>query len=121
MRRDFTFIDDIVEGVACVIPRIPAADGRWDGDAPDPATSFAPYRIYNIGNGRPVDLLEFIAVLEKHLGRKARRKLLPMQPGDVEETYADVGDLMADTGFRPQTPVEEGLGRYVRWFRSYYG
>jgi UDP-glucuronate 4-epimerase len=121
MRRDFTFIDDITEGVARVIPRIPAADGRWDGDAPDPATSFAPYRIYNIGNGKPVDLLEFIAVLEKHLGRKALRKLLPMQPGDVEETYADVGDLMADTGFRPQIPVEEGIGRYVRWFRSYYG
>ena len=121
MRRDFTFIDDIVEGVARVIPRIPVADGRWDGDAPDPATSFAPYRIYNIGNGRPVDLMEFIAVLEKHIGRKALRKLLPMQPGDVEETCADVGDLMADTGFRPQTPVEEGIGRYVRWFRSYYG
>ena len=121
MRRDFTFIDDIVEGVARVIPRIPVADGRWDGNAPDPATSFAPYRIYNIGNGRPVDLMEFIAVLEKHLGRKARRKLLPMQPGDVEETCADVDDLIADAGFRPRTPVEEGIGRYVRWFQSYYG
>jgi UDP-glucuronate 4-epimerase len=121
MKRDFTFVDDIVEGVACVIPRIPAADKRWDGDAPDPATSFAPYRLYNIGNGRPVDLMEFIAVLEKHLGRKARRKFLPMQPGDVEETFADVDDLMADVGFRPQTSVEEGIGRYVRWFRSYYG
>jgi UDP-glucuronate 4-epimerase len=121
MRRDFTFIDDIVEGVARVIPRIPAANTRWSGDSPDPATSFAPYRIYNIGNGRPVDLMEFIALLEKHLGRKAKRKLLPMQPGDVEETCADVDDLIADAGFRPRTPVEEGVGHYVRWFQSYYG
>jgi len=121
MRRDFTFIDDIVEGVARVIPRIPAANTRWSGDSPDPATSFAPYRIYNIGNGRPVDLMEFIALLEKHLGRKAKRKLLPMQPGDVEETCADVDDLIADAGFRPRTPVEEGIGHYVRWFQSYYG
>ena len=121
MRRDFTFIDDIVEGVARVIPRITAANTRWSGDSPDPATSFAPWRIYNIGNGRPVDLMEFIALLEKHLGRKAKKKLLPMQPGDVEETYADVDDLIADAGFRPQTPVEEGIGHYVRWFQSYYG
>jgi UDP-glucuronate 4-epimerase len=121
MKRDFTYIDDIVEGVACVIPRIPAADGRWDGDAPDPATSFAPWRIYNIGNGRPVDLMEFIAVLEKHLGLKALRTLLPMQPGDVPETFADTGDLMAETGFTPQTTLEKGVSRYVRWFRSYYG
>ena len=121
MKRDFTCVDDIVEGVACVIPRIPATNGRWDGNAPDPATSFAPWRIYNIGNGRPVGLMEFIAVLEKHLGRRARMNLLPMQPGDVEETCADVDDLMADTGFRPQTTIEEGIDRYVRWFRSYYG
>jgi UDP-glucuronate 4-epimerase len=121
MKRDFTYIDDIVEGVACVIPRIPAANDHWRGHAPDPATSFAPWRIYNIGNGRPVDLLEFITVLERHLGRKARRKLLSMQPGDVPETCADVDDLMADAGFRPQTPLEEGISRYVRWFRSYYG
>lgn len=121
MKRDFTCIDDIVEGICRVIPKIPSGNVLWKADSPDPATSFASYRIYNIGNSRPVDLLEFIAVLEKHLGKKARKNLLPMQPGDVLETYADVDDLVADTGLRPQTSIDEGIGRYVRWFRSYYG
>lgn len=120
MKRDFTYIDDIIDGVVRLVPRKPAENVVWDRNSPDPATSFAPYKIYNIGNSRPVDLLEFIAVLERHIGRKARKKLLPMQPGDVLETYADVDDLMADSGFRPQTSVDDGIGRYVRWFRSYY-
>jgi UDP-glucuronate 4-epimerase len=121
MRRDFTYIDDIVEGVARLIPRKPAENAAWDRNFPDPATSFAPYRIYNIGNNTPVFLEEFIALLEKHLGRKASKTLLPMQPGDVPETCADVDDLIAEIGFRPQMPLDEGIGLYVRWFRFYYG
>lgn len=121
MARDFTYIDDIVEGVVRVMDRLPAPDPRWRGDRPDPAASFAPYRLYNIGNNNPVELLEFIEVLERHLGRTAEKRLLPLQPGDVPATYADVDDLAADVGFKPSTPLTEGIGRFVAWYRRYYG
>ncbi len=121
MRRDFTYIDDIVEGVVRVTDRPAAPDPSWNGDAPNPATSRAPYRLYNIGNNQPVELLHLIEVLEKALGRAARRTLLPMQPGDVPATWADVEDLSRDAGFAPSTPIEEGVKRFVDWYRSYYG
>ncbi len=121
MRRDFTYIDDIVEGVVRVTDRTPTPNPEWSGDKPDPGTSYAPYRIYNIGNNNPVELLRFIEVLEEKLGRKAVRNLLPIQPGDVPATCADVDDLMRDAGFRPKTTIEEGIGRFVDWYREYYG
>lgn len=120
MERDFTYIDDIVEGVARIMERIPAPDAAWNGAHPDPAISFAPYRLYNIGNNRPVALMDFIAILEGHLGREAKKNFLPMQAGDVPATFADVDDLMADTDFKPATPIEEGIGRFVAWYREYY-
>ncbi|MDD5476516.1 MAG: NAD-dependent epimerase [Syntrophales bacterium] len=121
MRRDFTYIDDIIEGVVRVMGRAPRPDPRWDKFNPDPGTSSAPYRVYNIGNNRPVMLTDFIKVLEDCLGRKATKNLLPMQPGDVAETCADVDDLMRDVGFRPSTTIEEGIPRFVDWYRKYYG
>ncbi|RMD78565.1 MAG: NAD-dependent epimerase [Gammaproteobacteria bacterium] len=120
-RRDFTYIDDIVEGVVRTLDRVPAPDPAWDAARPDPATSAAPYRIYNIGNHTPVELMRFIEILEGCLGRRAEKRLLPMQPGDVEATCADVDDLMRDVGFRPATPIEEGIRRFVAWYRDYYG
>jgi len=120
MRRDFTYIDDIVEGVKRVTDLTPTPNREWRGDAPDPGTSYAPYRIYNIGNNSPVELLRFIEALEEKLGRKAIRNLLPIQPGDVPATCADVDDLTKDTGFRPKTTIEEGIGRFVDWYRGYY-
>lgn len=120
MRRDFTYIDDIIEGVVRVMGKIPSGRNDWNGAKPDPATSFAPYRIFNIGNNRPVELMEFIATLERHLGRKAEMRLLPMQPGDVPETYADVDDLIAEVGFKPSTSIQEGIGKFVAWYREYY-
>jgi UDP-glucuronate 4-epimerase len=120
MRRDFTYIDDIVEGVVRVLDRIPRPDPAWSGERPDSGGSNAPYRLYNIGNHSPVELERFIAVLETALGRKAMRKLLPMQPGDVPATYADVDDLQRDVGFAPHTPIEEGLARFVAWYRDFY-
>jgi UDP-glucuronate 4-epimerase len=119
MERDFTYIDDIVEGVVRVLNRPPQPDPGWDAARPDPGSSSAPYRIYNIGNNRPVGLLRFIEVLEEKLGRKAVKNLLPMQPGDVAVTCADVEDLMRDVGFRPATPIEEGLGRFVDWYLAW--
>ncbi len=119
--RDFTYIEDIVEGVIRVTDRIPAPNPDWNGERPDPASSPAPYRIYNIGNNNPVELEHFIEVLERELGRKAEKNLLPLQPGDVPKTYADIDDLMRDTGFRPSTPVESGIARFVDWYRKYYG
>jgi UDP-glucuronate 4-epimerase len=120
MQRDFTYIDDIVEGVYRVMDRIPAPDPGWDGNSPDCATSYAPYKLYNIGNNNPVELMKFIEVLENCLGRKARKNLLPMQAGDVPATYADVDDLMRDVGFKPSTPLEKGIGKFVEWYKAYY-
>ena len=121
MRRDFTYIDDVVEGVLRVGDRAPQGCNPVPGEALDPATSAAPYRLYNIGNHSPVELDRFIAVLERRLGREAKRVLLPMQPGDVPATFADVSDLERDVGFRPSTSIEEGVGRFVDWYREYYG
>ena len=121
MRRDFTYIDDVVEGVIRVAERIPEPNPEWCSDRPDPGTSSAPYRIYNIGNHDPVELIKFIEILENKIGRKAQLELLPIQPGDVPATYADVDDLTRDTGFQPQTLIEEGIGRFVDWYREYYG
>ncbi|GFE58146.1 NAD-dependent epimerase [Geobacter sp. AOG1] len=121
MQRDFTYIDDVVEGVVRVMDRIPSPDPSWNGARPDPGTSYAPYRIYNIGNNRPVELLYFIEVLEECLGKKAVKNLLPMQAGDVPATCADVDDLMRDVGFKPATGIEEGVGQFVAWYRAYYG
>lgn len=120
MQRDFTYIDDIVEGIVRVMARVPAPAPGWDGTAPDPGTSFAPYSIYNIGNNSPVELSRFIEVLESCLGRKAEKNYLPMQAGDVPATYADIDDLSRDVGFRPSTPIEEGIARFVSWYRDYY-
>jgi len=120
MQRDFTYVDDIVEGISRLLDKPPAPDENWSPSAPDPATSFAPYKVYNIGNNQPVELLHFIEVLEKALGRKAEKRLLPMQDGDVPATYADVDDLMRDVGFRPATPIKEGIRRFVEWYRAYY-
>ena len=119
-KRSFTYIDDIVEGVIRTLDRIAGADPLWQGDAPDPASSIAPYRIYNIGNQQPVELLRYIEVLEQCLGRKARMQLLPLQPGDVPDTEADVADLIADVGYQPTTTVEQGVARFVQWYRDYY-
>ena len=120
MRRDFTFVDDIVEGVIRVTDRIAPANPEWNGDLPDPGTSAAPYRLYNIGNNNPVELMDLIGTLEKALGKKAEKNLLPIQPGDVPATYADVEALTADVGFKPATPIEVGVGRFVDWYRNYY-
>ena len=119
-RRDFTYVDDIVEGVLRVLERVPPANPDWSGAAPDPASSSAPYRVYNIGSHRPVELLHYIEVLEHCLGRTAEKELKPLQPGDVPDTYADVDDLVADLGYRPTTPVEDGVRRFVDWYRDYY-
>jgi len=120
MRRDFTYIDDIVEGIVRVSDTLPRPHKDWSGDAPDPATSAAPYKIYNIGNNNPVELLDMIAALETALGKKAERRLQPIQPGDVPATYADVDDLIRDAGFKPATPIEKGIAKFVEWYRSYY-
>jgi UDP-glucuronate 4-epimerase len=120
MQRDFTYIDDVVESVVRLADRPAQPDPGWDGRRPDPASSRAPYRLYNIGNHQPVALLEFIAVLEKLLARPAQKRLLPMQPGDVPATYADVAALTREVGFTPATPIEEGLKRFVDWYRAYY-
>jgi UDP-glucuronate 4-epimerase len=121
MQRDFTYIDDIVEGVVRVLDRPASPNPAWSGDAPDPGTSAAPYRLYNIGNHQPVELLQFIAAIEAALGRTAEKRFLPMQPGDVPATYADIADLTRDHGFAPTTPIEEGIRRFVAWYRDYYG
>jgi len=120
MQRDFTYIDDIVEGIVRVIERVPQPNPAWDRTHPDPGSSYAPYKLYNIGNNNPVQLMRFIEVLEENLGRKAVKNMLPMQPGDVPITYADVDELMKDVGFKPSTPIEEGIRKFVEWYRSYY-
>jgi UDP-glucuronate 4-epimerase len=121
MRRDFTFINDIADGVVRISDRLPHPDPDWSGDKPDPGTSRAPYRLYNIGNNQPVELLRLIEVIEEAVGRKAVRRMLPMQPGDVPATYADVEDLARDAQFRPGTPIETGVARFVEWYREFYG
>lgn len=120
MQRDFTYIDDIVEGVVRVMGRLPRPNPQWNGEHPDPGTSYAPYRIYNIGNNAPVALNDFIAAIEKALGKTAKKEYLDLQPGDVPATAADVDDLMVDVGFRPDTPIEIGIERFVSWYRAYH-
>ncbi len=119
-RRDFTYVDDVVRGVVAVLDRAPEANPDWDAEAPDPSTSRAPYRLYNIGAQRPVDLARYVEVLEECLGRKAKINLLPMQPGDVPDTWGDVTELAADFGYRPTTSVEEGVKRFVEWYLEFY-
>src|SRR6188768_3890465 len=119
-RRDFTYVDDIVQGVVHAMDHVAKPNAAWSSNAPDPATSRAPYRIYNIGNQRPVELMRYIEVLEECLGRTAEKNLLPLQLGDVPDTWADVEDLVADVGYRPSTPVEIGVRRFVDWYLDYY-
>ena len=120
-RRDFTYIDDIVEGVVRALDQAAAPNPEWQGDTPDPGSSTAPWRVYNIGSNSPVELLDYIEALESALGRSTTKNLLPMQPGDVPDTYADVDDLVADLGYRPSTPIEVGVAKFAEWFKSYYG
>lgn len=119
-QRDFTYIDDIVEGVIRVLDKVPTANPDWNGETPDPGTSKAPWRVYNIGNNQPVELLHYIRTLEDCLGKKAQMNLLPLQPGDVPDTCADVTDLVRDLGYQPRTTVEEGIARFVEWYEKYY-
>ena len=121
MRRDFTYIDDIVEGVIRTSDRIAIPDPTWDGAAPDAGTSKAPYRLYNIGNNQPVELMRVIAIIESELGREAKKNFLPLQPGDAPETYADVGALVESVGFKPGTSIEDAIPRFIAWYRQYYG
>jgi len=121
MQRDFTYIDDIVEGVVRVMAQPAKPNSDWRGDQPDPGTSYAPYRLYNIGNNNPVQLMDFIGAIEKALGQEARKEMLPLQQGDVPATFADIDDLIRDAGFQPRTPIEEGIGRFIAWYREYYG
>ena len=120
-RRDFTYVDDIVSGIVGALDRVATADPAWNGDAPDPATSRAPYRLYNIGNSQPVELMRYIELIEQCLGKKAQMNLLPLQVGDVPATWADIDDLSRDVGYQPTTPVEVGIERFVRWYLEYYG
>lgn len=120
MKRDFTFVDDIVEAISRLIPKIPKPDPEWSGLKPDPASSFAPYRVFNIGNNKPVELLRFIEVIEQKIGKKAIKNFMPIQDGDVPETYADVDDLMREIDFKPSTEIEVGVGKFVDWYLDYY-
>jgi len=120
MQRDFTYIDDIVEGVVRVMAKLPEPNPDWNGDDPDPGTSYAPYKNYNIGNNQPVELMSFIEAIERTLGKTAEKEFLDLQLGDVPATYADVDDLMKDVGFKPATPIESGIARFVEWYREFY-
>ena len=120
-RRDFTYIDDIIEGLVRVMDHIPEPDEGWNSDRPNPGTSRAPWRLYNIGNNQPVELIRYIEVIEQCLGATAEKTLLPMQPGDVPDTYADVSALVDEIGYRPSTPIETGVRRFVEWYREFYG
>src|SRR6201996_5465323 len=119
MRRDFTYVDDVVESIARLIERPPQGNLAWSGNDPDPASSAAPWKIYNIGNNRPEELMHVVALLEKEFGRPAIKEMLPMQPGDVPATYADIEELARDVGFRPATSIEDGISRFSKWFRAY--
>ena len=119
-RRDFTYIDDIVEGVIRVLDKVPEPNPDWSGDNPDSATSSAPYRLYNIGNNQPVELMHYIEVLEDCLGKKAQKNMLPLQPGDVPATYANTEDLVRDFGYKPDMTVEQGIASFVSWYRDYF-
>ncbi len=121
MRRDFTYIDDIVEGVVRIMGRLPEPNPNWSGDSPDPGTSYVPYRIYNIGNNKPVELTDFIGAIEKALGKTAKKQYMDLQPGDVPATCADIDDLIRDAGFRPDTPIEKGIERFIAWYKEYHG
>ena len=120
MRRDFTYIDDVVQAVVRLVDKPAESDPNWSSEAPDPSRSSAPWRVYNIGNNNPVEVLEVVQILERALGKKAIRELLPMQPGDVPATFADVGDLMREVGFKPSTPIAEGIARFIAWYRNYH-
>lgn len=120
MKRDFTYVGDIVEAISRLIPHVPKPDPEWSGLKPDPASSFAPYRVYNIGNNEPIELLKFIEVIEEKLGKKAIKNFMPLQDGDVPETYADVDDLMREVDFKPATRIEVGVGKFIDWYREYY-
>ncbi len=120
MKRDFTYVDDIVESITRLVPKTPKPDPNWSGMAPDPASSFAPYRVYNIGNNKPVELMKFIEIIEQEIGKPAIKNFLPMQDGDVPETYADVTDLMQEINFEPATPIEVGVANFVNWYKEYY-
>lgn len=119
-KRDFTYIDDIVEGVVRTLDKVATPNPSWSGNEPDPGTSYAPWRIYNIGNNNPNDLLRYIEVLEECLGKKAEKNMLPLQPGDVPYTYADTTDLMNDVGYQPDTSIEKGISKFVEWYKDYY-
>jgi UDP-glucuronate 4-epimerase len=121
MQRDFTYIDDIVEGIVRLLGKPATPNADWSSDAPDPGSSSAPYRLFNIGNNQPVQLLDFIAAIEDALGMPAERELLPIQPGDVPATFADIDALSDYVGYRPATPISEGIGNFVAWYRDYYG
>jgi UDP-glucuronate 4-epimerase len=120
-KRDFTFVEDIVSGVVGALDHVAAPNAAWSSDAPDPATSSAPYRLYNIGNNRPVELMRYIELLEQCLGKKAEKNLLPLQVGDVPDTWANIDDLQRDVGYAPATPVEQGVEKFVKWYLEYYG
>ncbi len=120
MRRDFTYVDDIVESVSRLVPKIAQPNPDWSGSTPDSATSFSPYKLYNIGNNAPVELLRFIEVIEEKLGIKAIKNMMPLQDGDVPETYADVSDLMREVDFKPDTTIEYGIGKFIDWYKEYY-
>jgi len=120
MRRDFTYVEDVVESIVRLVGRVPQADPNWSGEAPDPGSSAAPWRVYNIGNNKPVELLEVVRLLEEAVGKKAECELLPMQPGDVPATFADVDDLMREVDFKPATPIAEGINRFIKWYRAYH-
>ena len=120
MRRDFTYVDDVTEAIVRLIDHVPRGEANWSGDAPDPGTSSAPWRIYNIGNNKPAELMNVVALLEKEFGRTARKEMLPMQPGDVQTTFADIDDLVRDVGFRPSTSLDDGIHRFVDWYCRYH-
>jgi UDP-glucuronate 4-epimerase len=119
-RRDFTYIDDIVEGVVRVLDKPASANKNWDAQRPDPSSSTAPWRIYNIGNQKPIELMDYIGAIEKHLGKTAKKNMLPLQAGDVLETYADVSDLVSDMDYHPNTSIDTGIANFVKWYRNYY-